>query len=456
MSLHGVFMKFHRSTFKFAAPAIFVLGLFCAGLSAEVCAQQGDANAVHADAAQKLDEFGQIGHCDLTARLDNFAVALQNDPQLRGYLVTYSGRKHVGAVAERWLNYMRNYLVNARGVEPERFNLINAGVREGEEVKNELWLAPPGALSPVPMPISEEEASKPFYGKLHEYETQDMYYGAGDGEGIPSFNLPNFAGRLKKQPDARGYLVVYEAPDSNPGAWRRIAKREAQTLQGDGLDAKRYSVIYAGEGKELKVELWVVAPDAPAPVAEAKERKTRREAFNLGSFGAYELRDADGAKWGRDGLADMLRDDQRARGYLIIHPATAGEEPQGEAVEVETQAEVEGEEPSIELPQLAERWRNELVKEFGIKHDRIVIVTGAPDSLSGEGRLETWVVPQDAAPPDPFALEDEKEIGEPKAGEREVVKIEASKDALAHAQTVSGKELEPLPTMIREFRRFLF
>jgi len=433
-------MKRTFLTFVCAAFALFVFGNSGASWSVDVRAQKQDAarSEAAADAAQKFDEFGRIGHCDFTARLDNFAVALQNDPQLHGYLLSYSGRIHVEAVAGRWLDYMKNYLINSRGVDPERFDVINGGVQAGEEVRNELWLAPAGAPAPVPSPLPAEEAARPFYGKLHEYETMDMYYGSGDGEGMPSITLPNFAGRLKQQPDARGYLVIYESPDSNPGAWRRLAKREAASLAGFGLDANRYRVINAGEGKELKVELWVLERDAPPPVAETKSKaKTRREAFNLGSFNEYDLSEADGAKWARDGLADMLLDDPRARGCLVIHPATPDEETRGEAAEPSGADEA----PRVDLRQLAERWQTELAKEFGIAQERVVILVGSPNAWDGAA-LETWVVPQDAALPDPFAEDVEPEI-------------EESEEAAPPAQAVGGKEQKP-PTLISEFRRFFF
>lgn len=43
--------------------------------------------------SRKFDEYGDINFEDEKARLDNFAVQLQNEPSARGYIIAYSGRR---------------------------------------------------------------------------------------------------------------------------------------------------------------------------------------------------------------------------------------------------------------------------------------------------------------------------------------------------------------------------
>ncbi len=43
--------------------------------------------------ARKIDEYGNIRFNDEKARLDNFAIEMQNDPTAQGYLVCYGGRR---------------------------------------------------------------------------------------------------------------------------------------------------------------------------------------------------------------------------------------------------------------------------------------------------------------------------------------------------------------------------
>src|SRR5687767_9801376 len=49
----------------------------------------GEASVTKAPATQVFDEFGRVGHCDLGARLDNFAIQLQHEPSMTGYIVAY-------------------------------------------------------------------------------------------------------------------------------------------------------------------------------------------------------------------------------------------------------------------------------------------------------------------------------------------------------------------------------
>jgi hypothetical protein len=43
--------------------------------------------------ARKIDEYGNIRFNDEKARLDNYAIELQNDPTAQGYLICYGGRR---------------------------------------------------------------------------------------------------------------------------------------------------------------------------------------------------------------------------------------------------------------------------------------------------------------------------------------------------------------------------
>src|SRR4051794_17466746 len=42
-----------------------------------------------ADVARKIDEFGHAGGCDHSARLDNFAIELQNNADASAYVISY-------------------------------------------------------------------------------------------------------------------------------------------------------------------------------------------------------------------------------------------------------------------------------------------------------------------------------------------------------------------------------
>ncbi len=103
--------------------------------------------------AQKFDEFGPINLEDELARLDNFALGLQNDPAVMGYIIVYGGRKSKRGYAAAGIKRMRTYLVKQRGMDPNRFKTLDGGLKE--DPSGELWLVPSGATPPDPMPTVE-------------------------------------------------------------------------------------------------------------------------------------------------------------------------------------------------------------------------------------------------------------------------------------------------------------
>lgn len=109
----------------------------------------------------KDDEYGNLRWGDEKARLDNFAIELQNDPSVVGFLVGYGGRRSRRGEAARRLGRAKRYLVAARGIAADRVVTIDGGYRE--ELTLELWANPkdaPPAVSPTVDP-TEVEFIKP-------------------------------------------------------------------------------------------------------------------------------------------------------------------------------------------------------------------------------------------------------------------------------------------------------
>lgn len=77
-----------------------------------------------------FDNYSDIPWRDETGRLDNFAVALQHDPTLIGYIIVYAGRQACVAEAENRALRAKKYLVEARGIQESRIKLIDGGYRE--------------------------------------------------------------------------------------------------------------------------------------------------------------------------------------------------------------------------------------------------------------------------------------------------------------------------------------
>lgn len=98
----------------------------------------------------KVDEVEYTRFNDLKARLDNFAIALQNDPTSQGYIIAYGGRRGTAGEAQRLADRAKEYLVNNRGIDAGRIATVDGGYRE--RLSLELWRVPSGATPPTASP----------------------------------------------------------------------------------------------------------------------------------------------------------------------------------------------------------------------------------------------------------------------------------------------------------------
>jgi hypothetical protein len=93
---------------------------------------------------RKFDEYGNIRFNDEKARLDNYAIELQNDPTAQGTIIAYGSCEGEGQTrADR----AKNYLVNTRGIDAGRITAVDGGCREDLTVQ--LWIVPSGATAPA-------------------------------------------------------------------------------------------------------------------------------------------------------------------------------------------------------------------------------------------------------------------------------------------------------------------
>ncbi len=388
-------------------------------------ARGGSAQTAEAAGGARLfDSFKQLHGCDLGARLDNFAITVQGEEGVVGYIVSYGPGGEGSGSGTRNLMVMADYLVNSRGVERDRLRTVYGGqYKDLKDFWTELWVVPPGAEPPATRKYKNN--LKSFTGKYEEYEDWD-HLDEGDGGTGPYGGDPSFASfveALRQRPSTRAYVVVRSSPRAVTGAWRRVAKRVAERI-GDspGLTADRVKIIFAGYDKKLarnddgeerddgavKVQLWILPGDAPPPAREVADTRRPSEAVQLGALNQYNFYDPDNVKHVFEGLADVLNADRELRACIIYRPSTVPPDP-----EVEADAE-----PRVDLDQLVAKWKGELTTRYKIDERRLVVIRAAATREEDDGTAEAWVVPPGAQLPDAYPpQEEEEEYAEETAGQ---------------------------------------
>jgi len=97
---------------------------------------------------KKFDEFPDISRNDEKARLDNFAIELQNDLTSTAYVIVYPGRSGKRGEVQYHANRIVDYLVNSRNLDKGRIVTLVGPARD--QVFVELWITPQGATPPNP------------------------------------------------------------------------------------------------------------------------------------------------------------------------------------------------------------------------------------------------------------------------------------------------------------------
>jgi len=92
----------------------------------------------------KFDEYGNIRFNDEKARLDNYAIQLQNAPSNTGVILAYGT---CAGEAQARADRAKDYLVNTRGIDASRLTTVDGGCKADLAV--ELWLVPSGATAPA-------------------------------------------------------------------------------------------------------------------------------------------------------------------------------------------------------------------------------------------------------------------------------------------------------------------
>ena len=156
------------------------------------------------ETARKFDEFGDIQMSDIKARLDNFAIQLQNMPLSKGFILVYRSRRDLPGLSYRFAHRMEDYLVSSRGVEKDQVVAVDGG--EADCLRQELWIVPPGTAPPP----RSDAYQRHFVATDFAREFDELSW--GDPDVVPAVyegELEAYAAALRAEPHALAYLVAY-------------------------------------------------------------------------------------------------------------------------------------------------------------------------------------------------------------------------------------------------------
>lgn len=254
---------------------------FASGAFAPICGQ------IQNQSARKIDEFGDVYPTDAAARLDFFAIEIQNNPDTHAFIIVYRSHRDLPGISGRHARWMRTYLVYSRGIKAERISAIDGG--EASSLSHELWIVPVGtAPTPradaYPRGIIDTESARKF----------DEYYWDAPHDLPESFSieyadtLEGFANALSKEPRALAYIIGYagyhiehsEDVDKKgrtkryrqvwrdpPGTvLRKLRIKKADLVKTFGIASSRIKLVDGGYRKRRALELWIVPPGEHAPI----------------------------------------------------------------------------------------------------------------------------------------------------------------------------------------------
>ena len=208
----------------------------------------------------KFDEIGNVSADDAMARLDMFAIQLNSNQGLQGFIIGHNRSDYDGGWLLREAYGYVDYLVNKRGIDASRIKVVEGETRR--EIGFELWLLPTGAVSPVIARVPESEPTSPQ--RFDEISLGDegqcvgeLYlnlYSLEDG-------LRFFGQALRQQSRAKAWIVIHPRVREPVATARRTIDASRNSLIKDsGISSERVLTAIGPRQSSIctYVNLWIV------------------------------------------------------------------------------------------------------------------------------------------------------------------------------------------------------
>lgn len=206
-----------------------------------------------ANEARKVETIPDTNADNELAYLDILAKALADEPGSRGFLVAYRKRSlPPGTFLMRIYGY-RNYLVNMRGIESNRVQILAGDVKD--KTFTELWVVPAGAKPPsadsqlnlVPkLPLKFDVAYPDCPSEMTVY-LDDLA------------DSLRFYARALANPSVSAKIVAYPGRRATVRKVARIAAHaRRQLIANNHIHGKRIAVVASNRRRDCsQLELWL-------------------------------------------------------------------------------------------------------------------------------------------------------------------------------------------------------
>jgi hypothetical protein len=221
------------------------------------------AQSVNIASAQKLNEFSDTSADNEMAYLDLLAAALGKAPNARGHIIGYTEQRvPPGSYLRRIFGY-RDYLVNMRGIDSARIEVIAGG--NGDKISTELWLVLDGASVPGPVTELKVAPKSPLlfdvaYPDCPPEMTTHLY--------ALEDSIKFYAEALGRNPQTQGWVIVYPGQRSRSSKAARIVREARNRLKDYDVSTDRIVTRTRKQRRKcIEVELWIVPSGTVPPMA---------------------------------------------------------------------------------------------------------------------------------------------------------------------------------------------
>ena len=239
---------------------------FCSGLIIFTACLLARGQDRHAGDG-KFDAFGNLNTDDVMAHLDRFALELNSNSKLQGFVVIHApAGSPVGWQLRQAYGYL-DYLVNSRGVSGSRVKVLEAD--GGKEIAYELWLVPAGSAPPARAPTPKPELPSPVL--FDELSLGNEAQCVGEFT-IELYKIKDalkiFADALRQQPASKAWIVVHPRVHEPLATVRRTINTSRRLLDTTyGISSARVLTAIGPRHSTLctGVNLWIVPGSSSRP-----------------------------------------------------------------------------------------------------------------------------------------------------------------------------------------------